>query len=214
MKQEIGRRAFLTATGAAVTTAALATPAFASDDARDATTANEYVDVQLLSITDLHGYLNESSVITGAAGRTYRVGGVGYLATHLDTLRDGHQNSIFFAPGDMFSGWPLEAETVADESTIEVLNRMGLQFSAVGNHELDKSPMFLTAHMERASRSPNSAGTTSSRRRRAAASPAPTSATTRPTSSGTAAATPWCRPTTSSGWTPAAAAGCRSGSST
>jgi 5'-nucleotidase len=148
MKQEIGRRAFLTATGAAVTTAALATPAFASEDARDATTATEYVDVQLLSITDLHGYLNESSVITGAAGRTYRVGGVGYLATHLDSLRDGHQNSIFFGPGDMFSGWPLEAETVADESTIEVLNRMGLRFSAVGNHELDKSPMFLTAHME------------------------------------------------------------------
>ncbi|WP_055489414.1 bifunctional UDP-sugar hydrolase/5'-nucleotidase [Streptomyces sp. TP-A0356] len=152
MAREIGRRTFLTAAGAAVTAAAVGTPAHATDDARDAGTAHDLVDVQLLNITDLHGYLQaapgSSAVITGAGGRTYTVGGVGYLAAHLERLRDGRRNSIFFAPGDLFSGWEFDAESLADEPTIEALNRLGLDFATAGNHEFDKSPAFLTAHME------------------------------------------------------------------
>lgn len=149
MTQDLGRRTFLTATGAAVTMAAIGTPAYATENARDAATAGEYVDVQLLNITDLHGYLHGSSVITGAGGASVTVGGVGYLAAHLRRLRDGRRNSIFFGPGDMFSGWEFDAESVADESTVEALNRMDFRFSTAGNHEFDKSPAFLTAHMER-----------------------------------------------------------------
>lgn len=153
MAREIGRRTFLTATGAAVTAATVGTPAYASTGARDAGTANEYVDVQLLNISDLHGFLQAApaaqATITGAGGARYSVGGVGYMASHLQRLRDGHANSIFFAPGDNFSGWELDAVSVADESTIEVLNRMGLQFATAGNHEFDKSPEFLIEHIER-----------------------------------------------------------------
>ncbi|MFL6054044.1 MAG: bifunctional metallophosphatase/5'-nucleotidase [Actinoallomurus sp.] len=149
MTQDLGRRTFLTATGATAAMAAIGTPAYATEDARDAAAADEYVDVQLLNITDLHGYLHGSSVITGAGGARYTVGGVGYLAAHLNRLRDGHRNSIFFGPGDMFSGWEFDAESVADESTVEALNRMDFRFSSAGNHEFDKSPAFLTAHMER-----------------------------------------------------------------
>ncbi|GAA5049480.1 bifunctional metallophosphatase/5'-nucleotidase [Streptomyces similanensis] len=152
MAREFGRRTFLTAAGAAVTTAAVGTPAHATDDARDAATADDLVDVQLLNITDLHGYLQAApggtAVITGAGGRTYSVGGVAYLATHLERLRDGRRNSLFFAPGDLFSGWEFAAESLADEPTIEALNRLGLDFATAGNHEFDKSPQFLTAHME------------------------------------------------------------------
>ncbi|MEU5090003.1 bifunctional metallophosphatase/5'-nucleotidase [Streptomyces sp. NPDC021356] len=152
MAREFARRTFLTAAGGAVTAAAVGTPAHASDDARDAGTAHELVDVQLLNITDLHGYLQaapgSTAVITGAGGRTYTVGGVGYLAAHLKRLRDGRRNSLFFAPGDLFSGWEFDAESLADEPTVEALNRLGLDFATAGNHEFDKSPAFLTAHME------------------------------------------------------------------
>jgi 5'-nucleotidase len=148
---EVGRRRFLTAAGVAITAAAVGTPAYASDDARDAATASEYVDVQLLNITDLHGFLDDApggDQYVYGNGENIRVGGVGCMATHLDQLRDGQRNSIFFAPGDNFSGWEYEAESMADECTVEVLNRMGLRFSSAGNHEFDKSPAFLIDHME------------------------------------------------------------------
>ncbi|MFF1489531.1 bifunctional metallophosphatase/5'-nucleotidase [Streptomyces sp. NPDC058319] len=152
MARELGRRTFLTAAGGAVTAAAVGTPAYATDDARDAGTAHDLVDVQLLNITDLHGYLQaapgSTAVVTGAAGKQYTVGGVGYLAAHLERLRDGRRNSLFFAPGDLFSGWEFDAESLADEPTIEALNRLGLDFATAGNHEFDKSPAFLNAHMQ------------------------------------------------------------------
>lgn len=152
MAREFGRRTFLTAAGTAVTTAAVGSPAYASAHARDAATADDLVDVQLLNITDLHGYLQAApggtAAITGAGGKTYTVGGVAYLATHLKRLRDGRRNSLFFAPGDLFSGWEFDAESLADEPTIEALNRLGLDFATAGNHEFDKSPAFLTQHME------------------------------------------------------------------
>ncbi|MFF9479098.1 bifunctional metallophosphatase/5'-nucleotidase [Streptomyces sp. NPDC014733] len=149
--REIGRRSFLTAAGALATTGALGTPTYATGHARDAATATEYVDVQLLNITDLHGYLQGApggnSVITGAGGRRYTVGGVAYMAAHLKALRAGHTNSVFFAPGDLFSGWEFDAAALADEPTIEALNAMGLDFASAGNHEFDKSARYLTTHM-------------------------------------------------------------------
>ncbi|MFD7014767.1 bifunctional metallophosphatase/5'-nucleotidase [Streptomyces sp. NPDC059161] len=142
----------MTVAGSLVTMAATGTPALATGHAHDAASASEYVDVQLLSITDLHGYLQAppagDAVITGAGGEQFVVGGVPYLATHLKALRAGHTNSIFFAPGDLFSGWEFPAETLADEPTIEALNRMGLDFATAGNHEFDRTPGFMIDHME------------------------------------------------------------------
>ncbi|WP_433544066.1 bifunctional metallophosphatase/5'-nucleotidase (plasmid) [Streptomyces sp. CA-294286] len=148
-----GRRTFLTAVGALATTTALGVPAYASDSARDAATADEYVDVQLLNITDLHGYLQgptgSDSVVHGNGGKKYTVGGVAAMGTHLERLRDGRRNSLFFAPGDLFSGWEFDAAAFSDEPTIEALNKLGLDFATAGNHEFDKSPANLIQHMER-----------------------------------------------------------------
>ncbi|MFI9049007.1 bifunctional metallophosphatase/5'-nucleotidase [Streptomyces sp. NPDC053427] len=149
--RDIGRRFFFTAAGAMATTSAIGSSAYATGHARDAGTADEYVDVQLLNITDLHGYLQGApggnSVITGAGGKAYTVGGVAYMAAHVERLRDGHRNSLFFAPGDLFSGWEFDAASFAEESTIEALNALGLDFASAGNHEFDKSAAFLTSHI-------------------------------------------------------------------
>ncbi|TJZ41915.1 bifunctional metallophosphatase/5'-nucleotidase [Streptomyces piniterrae] len=149
--RDIGRRFFFTAAGALATASAIGSDAYATGHARDAATADEYVDVQLLNITDLHGFLQGApggnSVITGAGGKKYTVGGVAYMAAHLERLRAGHRNSIFFAPGDLFSGWEFDASSFADEPTIEALNAMRLDFASAGNHEFDKSVKFLTSHM-------------------------------------------------------------------
>ena len=151
MNSRIRRRTFLTATGALATATAVGDVAYATPHALD--DAPEYVDVQLLNITDLHGYLqpttpSQGSVITGAGGVQVTVGGVGYMATHLKRLREGRTNSIFFSSGDNFSGWPFEVDAHANEPTVEALNALGLQFSTVGNHELDHSVSFLVDHME------------------------------------------------------------------
>jgi 5'-nucleotidase len=110
------------------------------------------VPVQLVSITDFHGYLRPPSpadggTIAGPDGATQVVGGAAYLATHLNEIRAGHPNSILFSDGDNFSGWPFEVDAHADEPTIEVLNALGVEFSSVGNHELDISKSFLVDHM-------------------------------------------------------------------
>ncbi|GIH16815.1 bifunctional metallophosphatase/5'-nucleotidase [Rugosimonospora africana] len=126
--------------------------AYASENAVEVD-PKAYVDVQLLSITDLHGYLQPTEVggynlVQNAAGVQTLVGGAGYLAAHLKRLRAGKANSLFFSAGDNFSGWAFEADALANEPTIEVLNAMGLNFSTVGNHELDQQfPEFLIDHM-------------------------------------------------------------------
>jgi 5'-nucleotidase len=156
VNSRIRRRTFLTTTGAIATATAVGDVAYATSHAldNDSSGASEYVDVQLLNITDFHGYLQpttpgQGSVITGAGGVQVTVGGVGYLATHLKRLREGQRNSIFFSSGDNFNGWPFEVDAHANEPTIEALNALGLQFSTVGNHELDHSVDFLVDHMER-----------------------------------------------------------------
>ncbi|GIH63670.1 bifunctional metallophosphatase/5'-nucleotidase [Microbispora siamensis] len=114
--------------------------------------APQPVDVQLLSVTDLHGYLTPQNdaangTVKDAQGRTIVVGGAPYIAAHLKNLRQGHQNSITFTTGDDFSGWPVEVAYHQDEPTVEFLNSIGVEFAAVGNHELDRTLEFLRGHM-------------------------------------------------------------------
>ncbi|MFF4763316.1 bifunctional metallophosphatase/5'-nucleotidase [Streptomyces sp. NPDC001292] len=124
----------------------------ADDTAAEAT---DPVPVQLLSITDLHGYFGDyTTTVPGAhAGEaTQTVGGGAYLAAHLDRLRDQaalpEKNSILFSAGDDFSGWPFETAFFWNEPTIEYLNHIGLQFSTIGNHELDRNLDYLRHMME------------------------------------------------------------------
>ncbi|MFE1849399.1 bifunctional metallophosphatase/5'-nucleotidase [Streptomyces sp. NPDC002387] len=159
---DIGRRNFLRAGTGAIASALVGAPGWAGVGQHAYASANaiepnpdRHVEVQLLNITDLHGYLQPAevggyNVLTDHAGDQIVVGGVGYLATHLKRLRAGRKNSIFFASGDNFSGWTFEADSLANEPTVEVLNKLGLQFSTVGNHELDQRfPEYLIDHIEK-----------------------------------------------------------------
>lgn len=138
------RRTVLPAAGALLCAATVAPPAPAQEPP---------VEVQLLSITDFHGYLQppgpaQGGTLTGSDGVPVEVGGADRLATLLQRLRSGHRNTVTFATGDSFSGWPFEVDAFRDEPTVEVLNRLGLGFSVAGNHEFDVSPSFLVDHME------------------------------------------------------------------
>jgi len=99
------------------------------------------VKLQILSIADLHGYLQPPSdragQLTVAGGGTVSAGGAAYLATHLHQLRQGNPNSITVAAGDFVGASQSLSSTFADEPAIEMANALKVQVSTVGNHEFD-----------------------------------------------------------------------------
>lgn len=110
------------------------------------------VDVQLLSFNDLHGNLEPPA---GSAGnvnekqadgtvKAVPAGGVEYLATSLRTARKGNPYSVTAAAGDMVGASPIMSGLFHDEPTIEALNKIDLDVTAVGNHEFDEGSAELT----------------------------------------------------------------------
>jgi len=107
--------------------------------------------IQILSFNDFHGNLeppagSSGRIVTGhtfdADGKpvdtTQDVGGVEYLASHLERARAGHDSTLTVAAGDLIGATPLLSAAFHDEPTIESLNKLGLDVSSVGNHEFDE----------------------------------------------------------------------------
>jgi 5'-nucleotidase len=103
------------------------------------------VDLRILAINDFHGYLLPPPggiTIADPGDRTKKItvpaGGAEHMATLVGQLREGHRNTIFVAAGDLIGASPFLSAMFHDEPTIEALSMMGLNISAVGNHEFDE----------------------------------------------------------------------------
>jgi 5'-nucleotidase len=110
------------------------------------------MNIQILSFNDFHGNLQPPSGSSGRLVVDHRIdpvtgkavdvtkdaGGVEYLATHLKQARVGHQDSLTVAAGDIIGASPLLSAAFHDEPTIEAMNNLGLDVTAVGNHEFDE----------------------------------------------------------------------------
>ena len=101
------------------------------------------VEVGVLAFNDFHGNLEPPRQSVGAPdgqGGTVQVpaGGAAWLASALDALRALHPYSLTVSAGDTISASPLASSLFLDEPTVGVMNRLGLDFSAVGNHEFDR----------------------------------------------------------------------------
>lgn len=110
-----------------------------------ATRPTEPVSVKVLAINDFHGNLLPPSGgirIQDPADRSKTInvpaGGAAHLATAVQQLRAKNPNHVFVAAGDLIGATPLLSALFKDEPTIESLSLMGLEASAVGNHEFDK----------------------------------------------------------------------------
>ncbi|MFJ8917882.1 5'-nucleotidase [Streptomyces sp. LamerLS-316] len=148
-KNRVSRRV-LAATAGLVTVGALvaAMPAGAHDRGKGHGHGHQSrtVDVQLLSFNDLHGNLEPPAGSAGTVSETQAdgtvtsvpAGGVEYLATSLRTARKGNPYSVTAAGGDMVGASPLLSGLFHDEPTIEALNGLDLDVTAVGNHEFDE----------------------------------------------------------------------------
>lgn len=94
------------------------------------------VKVRLIAFNDFHGSLKPpTQKLPGTEGP---VGGAVYFATHMKKLADGHPNTLVVAAGDLVGASPLTSAMFHDEPTIDVMNAIGLNVTAMGNHELDE----------------------------------------------------------------------------
>ncbi len=131
----------MTRTCAVLATTLLATTATSLSGVATAQ-SQDTVSVRLLAFNDLHGSLRPPegvrSEIRQADGSLTPAGGAAYLAAYVTQLRSQATNSLLYSVGDNWGSSALESAMFNYEPTVELLNRMKIDASAIGNHELDK----------------------------------------------------------------------------
>ncbi len=109
--------------------------------------AASLVPLRMIGINDFHGNLESTGLnltladpqATGPDSKPLRVpvGGAAALAGLVNSLRAGVPHSVLLSAGDLIGAAPLVSTLFRHESTIEVMNAIGLELGAVGNHEFD-----------------------------------------------------------------------------
>ncbi|MBA4354369.1 MAG: bifunctional metallophosphatase/5'-nucleotidase, partial [Novosphingobium sp.] len=105
--------------------------------------AGAAVEVGIVAINDFHGSLEpprQSVNAPDGKGGIVPVpaGGAAWLASAIDTVRGKYANALTVSAGDMISASQLASSLYLDEPSIGVMNRIGVDFNAVGNHEFDR----------------------------------------------------------------------------
>ena len=110
-----------------------AAPAAPAADAAPATT------IDLLGITDLHGHISRTTQTDRDTGQTsVEDPGAVTLACEVSAARASNPNTLFVSAGDSVGGSAYVSSILQDRPTMEALNAMSLDASALGNHELDQ----------------------------------------------------------------------------
>jgi len=97
------------------------------------------VAVNIVAINDLHGYLQANTFSYSDANGEHKVraGGIATLGGMLAQLRQQDPHLLFIGAGDLVGASPPLSAMWADEPTLDALHMMGMNLSAIGNHELD-----------------------------------------------------------------------------
>ena len=112
---------------------ALTPPAGADEPAAGATT------IDLLGITDLHGHISRTTQTDRDTGQaSVEDPGAVTLACEVSAARASNPNTLFVSAGDSVGGSAYVSSILQDRPTMEALNAMSLDASALGNHELDQ----------------------------------------------------------------------------
>ena len=114
------------------------------------TVPSSLIKVSILAINDFHGSLEPPKglvfVPIGKASTPadpsdsvgVPAGGAAWLGGAMAALRAENENAVVVAAGDLIGASQISSSLYLDEPTIGVMNRIGLEFSAVGNHEFDR----------------------------------------------------------------------------
>ena len=93
-----------------------------------ATAAEAPVAIDILSFNDFHGRLEASSPSAGAA----------VLGGMVKSFRAANPNTLVVSGGDSVGASTFTSFIQKDQPTIDALNAIGVDASAIGNHELDE----------------------------------------------------------------------------
>jgi len=98
--------------------------------------------IKIVAFNDFHGQLESPGTLrltpSSAAATNIPVGGVDWLAGYIAELKNQNPSTVVVSAGDIIGATPLVSALFHDEPTIEAMNRLGLDFNAVGNHEFDE----------------------------------------------------------------------------
>ena len=95
--------------------------------------------IDLLGITDLHGHISRTTQTDRSTGQTsVEDPGAVTLACEVSAARAANPNTLFVSAGDSVGGSAYVSSILQDRPTMEALNAMSLDVSALGNHELDQ----------------------------------------------------------------------------
>jgi len=98
-----------------------------------ATTASATdVTVKIIAFNDFHGNFQSPGTFIGVPS-----GGAEVLAGYVAQLKGQNPYNVTVHAGDMSGASPLISAFFYDEGAIETMNRLGLDFVSVGNHEFD-----------------------------------------------------------------------------
>ena len=100
------------------------------------------ITVKLIGFNDFHGTLQTPGTFgmntTIPSAQRPAVGGAEYLAAYVARMKATNPLNVVVGAGDFIGASPLISALFFDEPAVEVMNRVGLEFNAVGNHEFDK----------------------------------------------------------------------------
>ena len=103
------------------------------------------VAVRILAINDFHGHVEPGDNAIAVPDPEHpertlllRTGGAAWLAAWIARLRAEQPNHVLVSSGDLVGASPLTSGLFYDEPTIDVMNAIGLDVGAVGNHEFDR----------------------------------------------------------------------------
>lgn len=103
------------------------------------------INVKLIAFNDYHGNLESPGTFGpntvgtyASAGNRPDVGGAEFMAAYVAGMRSRNPNTVVVGAGDLVGASPLISSLFFDEPAVETLNKIGLDFSSVGNHEFDK----------------------------------------------------------------------------
>src|SRR5262249_4123519 len=113
--------------------AAIALGALAGSAAQAATTT-----VKIIAFNDFHGNLQSPGNLQPPGAPLAPSGGIDYMAGYVASLKAQNPANVVVSAGDLIGASPLISSFFHDEGTIEAMNRLGLEFNAVGNHEFDE----------------------------------------------------------------------------
>ena len=105
--------------------------------------ASPVIDIALIGFNDFHGNLEppkQSIRVTDASASSAALpaGGVAYMASAMAALKARTPHHAVVSAGDLVSASPMLSALFLDEPTVEVMNHIGIDFNAVGNHEFDR----------------------------------------------------------------------------